>query len=196
MVPARPVFLTVALLAFAVIGACGGESGSRPATPTPRGAPSNSATSAPTLMPIATSKPNPTVDPKELQISNVYGDILMAKTAIESTLADLSKIPRGGSLGPSLWASYQNRCVAVAVEYRRVESTTFTYWPKPYRDLIQAHLLSCGALLDEIKARGDPADVPSWQVEAILLSLPLQKAYDALPDYSDAQLRRAIAERF
>lgn len=193
----RMLLGAAAAVGLAFVAAACSTAGSKP-TPTP--APSS--TPAATTMPSPT--PSPTVDATAAQVEKVYGEIVAMRATAAGILLDLQPIAdlyTGTTVRSATgaeaadfakrWDRVSASCKSVTVPALRPDADL---WPGPYSDLDAKLWAVCQLIIDRAKT-SPPAASDEWTAVAVSVTRALAEATGKLPDYSIAQLHRAIADR-
>lgn len=185
----RRIFVAL-VLAGGVLAACGG---SEP-EPTPTPEPTATATSTPTEAPTATNTPAPTAtptpDPKVAAAERAFGAITSLRADAAVMLAYLADLRV--SFSAETWERVAAKCEAYPIFGYSFLSDL---WPGPYVDLDRSLGAACSVYTDNVVNHGLPSDTATWQAYVTVSYDLLNRATNALPDYSQAQLLRAIQER-
>ena len=178
--------LVLALAGAALLAGCSG--GDEP-PPEPTATATRTATATPTTAP-PTATPSPTPDPMVVEADEVL-------KAIQDMLAFAAELRRLLSQ-ERVEAAYE-RCNELEdgrSPFGFAPLTNSDLWPRPYRDLDTNAAAVCLTLFDVKEKFGDPdINVPDWRAAALVGARVIREGESALPDYSDAQLRRAIEDR-
>lgn len=178
--------LALVLAGAALLAGC---SGSDEPPPEPTTAATRTATATPTSAPL-TATPSPTPDPQVAEVDEVL-------KAIQDMLAFAAELRRLLSQ-ERVEAAYE-RCNELEdgrSPFGFAPLTNSDLWPRPYVDLDVNAAAACLMLYDLQENVGDPdITVPEWRAAALAGAQAIRQSEDDLPDYSDAQLRRAIEDR-
>lgn len=190
------------LTVFASAGfACSSRDGEKAST-----VPSSSVVTTPSPRPSgspADSTVSPTTDPRLAARTEAALGIRLTVSAANGVRSQLKLVMEGAALGiphNQLEQSLQtalDSCELFADRYETRFLLTLDLWPKPYRDLWLERVAACSAISspDGWDALLRQPDYCQCLLLEFVALAPLTEALDALPDYSDAQLNRAIAER-